>query len=153
MTPLHGDRRVRHRAVHSRLDLHLLSIGADDVVEDEHGDAPQAVSAGVPFLFVPVRDRTVLGRASLELVRWRELLAAAWAPHVYVFCRDAEGEGVDIRARMFAPAMNVAEDPATGEAPEPARAHGGESRRRRTVGAGGRGGGTSVRVGEGVLRI
>jgi hypothetical protein len=41
---------------------------------------------------------------------------------------------------MFAPAMNVAEDPATGEAPEPARAHGGESRRRRTVGAGGRGG-------------
>jgi trans-2,3-dihydro-3-hydroxyanthranilate isomerase len=63
-----------------------------------------------------VRDRGVLGRVGLDLVRWRALLATAWAPHVYVFCRDAEGAGVDLRTRMFAPAMDIAEDPATGGA-------------------------------------
>jgi trans-2,3-dihydro-3-hydroxyanthranilate isomerase len=93
----------------------LLGITADEVVDESDGDAPQAVSTGVPFLFVPVRDRGVLARVVVDLARWRELLASAWAPHVYVFCRDA-GSGADIRARMFAPAMNIAEDPATGGA-------------------------------------
>jgi trans-2,3-dihydro-3-hydroxyanthranilate isomerase len=57
----------------------------------------------------------VLARVSLDLMRWRELLASAWAPHVFVFCRDAAADA-DIRARMFAPAMNIVEDPATGAA-------------------------------------
>lgn len=93
----------------------LLGVGVDDVVDDPDGDAPQAVSAGVPFLFVPVRDRGVLARVGVDLARWRELLASAWAPHVYVFSRDA-ASGADIRARMFAPAMGITEDPATGGA-------------------------------------
>ena len=93
----------------------LLGIDADDIVDDPDGDAPQAVSAGVPFLFVPVRDRAVLARVALDLGRWRELLASTWAPHVYLFSRDAE-QGADIRARMFAPAMGITEDPATGGA-------------------------------------
>ena len=93
----------------------LLGIAVEDVVDDGDGDAPQAVSAGVPFLFVPVRDRGVLARVALDLARWRALLASAWSPHVYVFCRDAGGDA-DIRARMFAPAMGITEDPATGGA-------------------------------------
>jgi trans-2,3-dihydro-3-hydroxyanthranilate isomerase len=102
--------------VPSRAELSaLLGIGLDDIVDEPHGDAPQAVSAGVPFLFIPVPDRGVLARVGVDLARWRELLASAWAPHVYVFCRDA-GSGADIRARMFAPAMNITEDPATGGA-------------------------------------
>jgi trans-2,3-dihydro-3-hydroxyanthranilate isomerase len=93
----------------------LLGIEIEDIVDEPDGDAPQAVSAGVPFLFVPVRNRGVLARVAVDLARWRELLASAWAPHLYVFCRDAE-RGADIRARMFAPAMNISEDPATGGA-------------------------------------
>jgi trans-2,3-dihydro-3-hydroxyanthranilate isomerase len=93
----------------------LLGIAVDDILDDPDGDAPQAVSVGVPFLFVPVRDRGVLARVGVDLARWRELLASAWAPHVYVFCRDA-ANGADVRARMFAPAMGITEDPATGAA-------------------------------------
>ena len=47
--------------------------------------------------------------------RCASVACLAWAPHVYVYCRDA-ATGADIRARMFAPAMNITEDPATGGA-------------------------------------
>jgi trans-2,3-dihydro-3-hydroxyanthranilate isomerase len=101
--------------VPSRAELAaLLNVSEADVVEGD--DAAQAVSAGVPFLFVPVRDRGVLARVSLDLPRWRQLLATAWARHVYVFCRNPAGADADIRARMFAPAMGITEDPATGGA-------------------------------------
>jgi trans-2,3-dihydro-3-hydroxyanthranilate isomerase len=70
-------------------------------------------SAGVPFLFASVRDRAALGRARIDGAAWERHLADAWAPHVYVMTDDAEGDAT-LRARMFAPAMGIAEDPATG---------------------------------------
>jgi trans-2,3-dihydro-3-hydroxyanthranilate isomerase len=79
-------------------------------------DEPQAWSCGVPFLFIAVRDRATLGRIRLDPTEWRRCLAGYWAPHVFVFCRDPERQGSDLRARMFAPAMGIPEDPATGGA-------------------------------------
>jgi trans-2,3-dihydro-3-hydroxyanthranilate isomerase len=92
----------------------LLSLQGEDLA----GGALslQAVSCGVPFLFVPVRDRGVLGRAQVDVGRWREQLASYWAPHVYCFTVDAGPAGTDLQARMFAPAMGIEEDPATGAA-------------------------------------
>lgn len=78
--------------------------------------SPRAVSCGVPFLFVPVRDREALGRAAIDPAAWKSVLADYWAPHVYVLTEDPELSGSDVRARMFAPAMGIAEDPATGAA-------------------------------------
>ncbi|HEX6912752.1 MAG TPA: PhzF family phenazine biosynthesis protein [Longimicrobium sp.] len=72
-------------------------------------------TGGVPFLFVSVRDRAALGRARIDAGAWERHLARAWGPHVYVVTDDAEG-GASLRARMFAPAMNIPEDPATGGA-------------------------------------
>lgn len=72
-------------------------------------------SAGVPFLFVSVRDRDVLARVRLHGGAWERHLAGTWGPHVYVVTDDAD-EGASLRARMFAPAMGIAEDPATGGA-------------------------------------
>jgi len=92
----------------------ILGIAADDILEDER-DRPCAYSAGLPFLFVPLRDRSVLQRVVLDLARWRETIAHSWAKDVYVFCHEGAGE-VDIRARMFAPAAGITEDPATGSA-------------------------------------
>jgi trans-2,3-dihydro-3-hydroxyanthranilate isomerase len=43
-------------------------------------------------------------------------MADSWAHHVYLVCLAAEGEGVDVRVRMFAPGSGVEEDPATGSA-------------------------------------
>jgi trans-2,3-dihydro-3-hydroxyanthranilate isomerase len=78
--------------------------------------APQAVSCGLPFLFVPVRDRRAVAKARVRIDRWEATLGGYWAPEMFVFARDAERPGSDIRARMFAPGLSVPEDPATGSA-------------------------------------
>lgn len=95
----------------------MLALESTDILGGD--DAPQAISCGVPMLFVPLRDRHAVGRARLDLGRWEELLAQTWAPHLYLFSHDAESAGADIHARMFAPALGVAEDPATGSAAAP----------------------------------
>jgi trans-2,3-dihydro-3-hydroxyanthranilate isomerase len=77
---------------------------------------PQAVSCGLPFLFVPVVGRDAVARARINLASWEKHLANAWASMIFVFAREAERPGSDIRARMFAPGISVPEDPATGSA-------------------------------------
>lgn len=77
---------------------------------------PRAVSCGVPFLFVPVVDRRALARARISHDAWRTSLEDYWAPDVFVLALDPELPGSTLRARMFAPAKGVAEDPATGSA-------------------------------------
>ena len=92
----------------------LLSIPPDAIGD---GDlAPMAVSWGVPYLFIPVRDRRTLGRVRVNTAVWEDAVAGFWAPHLYVITRDVEHAGSGIRARMSAPAMGIAEDPATGAA-------------------------------------
>ena len=87
-------------------------------IQDLHPGPPEAiaVSCGLPFYFVPVRDRAALGRAVLNFPVWQKELAGSWGEHVHVYCTDPELPGSDLRARMFAPAAGVPEDPATGSA-------------------------------------
>ena len=92
----------------------LLSVEVADLTGGTW--SPQSLSSGVPFLFVPVRDRNVLKRARVKLDRWEAILKASWAPEVFVFSRDPEREGSHIRARMFAPGLGIGEDAATGSA-------------------------------------
>jgi trans-2,3-dihydro-3-hydroxyanthranilate isomerase len=99
----------------------MLGLESADILSGD--DAPQAISCGIPLLFVALRDRHAVGRARLDLGRWEELLKHTWAPQVYVFSHDAERPGADIHARMFAPAFGIAEDPATGGAAAPLAGH------------------------------
>ena len=92
----------------------LLSLEVADLTGGAW--SPQSVSTGVPFLFIPVRDRSVLKRARVRLDKWEATLKASWAPEMFVFSRDAELEGSNIRARMFAPGLGIGEDAATGSA-------------------------------------
>jgi len=92
----------------------LLSIEVADLMGGTW--SPQSISVGVPFLFVPVRDRNVLKRTRVKPDRWEAILKASWAPEVFVFSRDPEREGSHIRARMFAPGLGIGEDAATGSA-------------------------------------
>ncbi len=91
----------------------MLGLEPGDLAADS---APAGWNCGVPFLIVPVRDRGVLSRAAVVTERWRGVLSQWWATEVLVICRDPERAGSDLRARMFAPAMGIAEDPATGAA-------------------------------------
>lgn len=92
----------------------ILSIAPEDIRQDQF--APEAVSCGVPFLFVPLRDLDALKRARTNLTAWENSLANYWAPQMFLFTTDSGEAGVDIRARMYAPSMGIAEDPATGAA-------------------------------------
>jgi trans-2,3-dihydro-3-hydroxyanthranilate isomerase len=92
----------------------MLSLEAEDILGGAW--APQALSCGLPYLFVPVRDRATVRRARVRLDLWESILKSYWAPHVMVFSRDGERAGSDIHARVFVPGLNVPEDPATGSA-------------------------------------
>lgn len=91
-----------------------LSLPTDAILTGEH--APQAYSCGLPYLFVPLRDRSALAGARLQRDRWETLLANYWAPHLYLITFDTGSPYVQLRARMFAPAIATDEDPATGSA-------------------------------------
>jgi trans-2,3-dihydro-3-hydroxyanthranilate isomerase len=87
----------------------VLALDPGDILTGD--DSPQTVSCGVPFLYIPLRNRDALSRARVRPDRWESLIADTWAPHLYVFAREPE-----LRVRMFAPAMGIPEDPATGAA-------------------------------------
>lgn len=92
----------------------VLGLDVADLLDDPW--MPQALSCGLPFLFVPVRDLAAVARARLRMDVWESTLKDAWASEVFVFARGGERPGSDFHARMFAPALNVPEDPATGSA-------------------------------------
>jgi trans-2,3-dihydro-3-hydroxyanthranilate isomerase len=92
----------------------MLSLRPEDLAGDEM--PPEAVSCGLPYLFVPLRDRDAVARARLRLDLWEQTLGGYWTDDVFIFALDPEREGSDVRARMFAPGFGVPEDPATGSA-------------------------------------
>jgi trans-2,3-dihydro-3-hydroxyanthranilate isomerase len=89
----------------------VCSLTAEDLARWAE---PQIVSCGVPFLFIPFRDRQVLARARGRLDRWEAIMPGV--SEVYLVTRDPELPGSDLRARMFALGLGIAEDPATGAA-------------------------------------
>jgi trans-2,3-dihydro-3-hydroxyanthranilate isomerase len=89
----------------------MLSLAEADLLP---GHA--AYSCGVPFLFLPVRDRAAIARVKLRTDLWEKLLSGWWAKSVFTFTTDTLAQDAQVHARMFAPAMGVAEDPATGSA-------------------------------------
>ena len=99
----------------SRDDLaRVLGLEVDDLLGGEW--SPQAMSCGLPFLFVPLHDRGAVARARIRMDAWEATLKGAAVSEVMVFAPGGERAGTDYRARMFAPALNVPEDPATGSA-------------------------------------
>lgn len=89
-----------------------ISIDPKEVVTKTHG--PQVVSVGLPFIFVELRDRSVLERARINMNGFEALAAQDVMPDVFLYTRSTDG--FDVRARMFAPLSGVPEDPATGSA-------------------------------------
>lgn len=92
----------------------ILSLDAKDLV----GGAlsPQGVSCGIPFLLVPLKSVDAVQRARVRMDLWEATLQRSWAPEILVAARDPEAGEHHWRARMFAPGLNVPEDPATGSA-------------------------------------
>jgi trans-2,3-dihydro-3-hydroxyanthranilate isomerase len=89
----------------------ILGLGIGDLGSE--GEGVRTISCGLPFVLVPVRAPEVLAAISLDVGLWRQTLMGQWAQELYVYARGYDGE---LRTRMFAPAMGIPEDPATGAA-------------------------------------
>jgi trans-2,3-dihydro-3-hydroxyanthranilate isomerase len=91
-----------------------LSLDPSDLLDGEW--SARGFSCGVPYLFVPVRDREVVARSRIQLEAWERALKGTWAPEIFVFARGGERAGSNLHGRMYAPAFGISEDPATGSA-------------------------------------
>ena len=86
-----------------------LSLQPDDVL------GAFCAGVGVNFTFVQLADRPAVDRTRLDRQAWASALANRWGPQIYPFSGPLE-DGAELYARMYAPALGIAEDPATGSA-------------------------------------
>jgi trans-2,3-dihydro-3-hydroxyanthranilate isomerase len=70
---------------------------------------------GVPFCFAQLNSNEAVDRAAINRAAWAATLSRAWSPHIFLFAGNLR-DGGKLYARMWAPALGVEEDPATGSA-------------------------------------
>lgn len=91
----------------------LVGLDRADVLEV----TPQIFSAGNPTVFIPVRGKAAVDRASVPDLRTLAEFKAGFPEPLCVFVFAPTPEGA--YSRMFAPEHGVFEDPATGSATGP----------------------------------
>jgi len=87
------------------------------VLSIEPAEVSQSFFAGVglPFCFAQLKSNEAVDRAVVNRAAWTATLSRAWSPHLFFFAGDLQ-DGGNLYARMWAPALGVEEDPATGSA-------------------------------------
>lgn len=90
----------------------LLCLSRQDLLP---GASPHVVECGLPYTLVAVKSQEALSRVDLRMDIWRRTLAQTPAPTVVAFTPDVSAPHC-ARARVFAPALGVREDPATAPA-------------------------------------
>jgi trans-2,3-dihydro-3-hydroxyanthranilate isomerase len=87
------------------------------VLSIESSEVSQSFFAGVgvPMCFVQLNSNEAVDRATIDRAAWTSTLSRAWSPHVFFFAGDLR-DGGRLYARMWAPALGVEEDNATGSA-------------------------------------
>jgi trans-2,3-dihydro-3-hydroxyanthranilate isomerase len=115
LAQLSAARRPEHGPAPPPVDeiAEVLSLATGDIMLEP---LPAAVSCGVPFLFIMLRNVDALARAQIRHAAWQRTFAHYWAPHIYLLVPAEADSSTTYRARMFAPAMGITEDPATGAA-------------------------------------
>lgn len=79
---------------------------------------PSLWSAGVAFVMVPVHDLAAAAVVEFDPALWERCapFAEGRLASAYLYCRGGVNHNARFHARMFAPDMGIAEDPATGAA-------------------------------------
>jgi len=98
----------------NELIAEALGLDPADIGFENH--APSRFKVGGPFNFVPVRNLDALTRAKPVMSRWKAGFGHDEHNDAYVYCRETRSHDSAFHARMFAPEMGIAEDPATGSA-------------------------------------
>jgi trans-2,3-dihydro-3-hydroxyanthranilate isomerase len=79
----------------------------------------EVVSCGVPFLYVPIKSLAAMRAIQFRRDVWERTLRDFEASQAFLFTQEVEVAGSTVHSRMFAPAMGIVEDPATGAASGP----------------------------------
>ena len=131
-----GEKRVRAtftapvipRAMDGEFDRAAVAAALGLAPDDIRADHPIAAHEGGPsFLYVPLASLDALARARPTEPHWSGAMlrtpptpGATAGDSTYCYAPDPEGDpkgdGMTFRARMFAPAGNIPEDPGTGSA-------------------------------------
>lgn len=98
----------------------MLSLELDDLLD---GIPPQVLSAGVPYLYVPITGLNAIKKVKLRQDLWHDFWGKAEPVDIYVFTMETVDTGATAHSRMFAPTMKIVEDPATGAASGPLGAY------------------------------
>jgi trans-2,3-dihydro-3-hydroxyanthranilate isomerase len=93
----------------NKVAAEVLSLKEGDVLDTWNG------SVGLPFNFVHLKSKEAVDRAALNRAAWASRLEKSWSAHLFFFSGDL-APGSTLYARMFAPALGMEEDPATGSA-------------------------------------
>ncbi|MFO0994132.1 MAG: PhzF family phenazine biosynthesis protein [Hyphomicrobiales bacterium] len=91
-----------------------LGIEAAEIGFGRHGLGLH--EGGPRFFHVPVASRETLAKCRVIEPMWTEVTEAMGVDNAYVYARGGDSEKTSFRARMFAPAAGIPEDPATGSA-------------------------------------
>lgn len=98
----------------------ILSLTSADL----DANAPvQVLSSGEPFMFVLVKSLEAIQRIHLRHDKWADSLAGTNAENIFVTTTETVYDNSTVHSRMFAPALGIYEDPATGAASGPLGAY------------------------------
>jgi trans-2,3-dihydro-3-hydroxyanthranilate isomerase len=98
-----------------------VGVEKSDLVD---GLPVQAISCGVPFLFIPLASRAAVDRAAIDRKAFARCCETAGVEELGTFFfttdkGDTANPRETVYSRMLAPAFGIAEDPATGGASGP----------------------------------
>lgn len=76
----------------------------------------QTVSTGLPTTIIPLLNRRALQSVSIDQSAYQRFANTAETRTILLFCLDPRNSTHDLAVRVFAPALGLIEDPATGSA-------------------------------------
>jgi len=107
----------------SSADRHRL-VAALRITEDDLGDGPiEIVSTGHSKVMIPLRNRSILNDLKPDLPALTSISRDIGCNGYHLFTLANPDPGILAHARMFAPAIGIAEDPVTGNANGPLGAY------------------------------
>ncbi|MDE2062931.1 MAG: PhzF family phenazine biosynthesis protein [Bradyrhizobium sp.] len=99
--------------ISAELIASACSLSVSDIETKNH--RPCIASCGAPFILAELKGRAKLAEAAARSDIFMREVAKQPATSIFIYTQVAE-DGLDIRARMFAPHHGIPEDPATGSA-------------------------------------
>jgi trans-2,3-dihydro-3-hydroxyanthranilate isomerase len=118
--------RVHGTSVSARMAIDVEQARVDDAIESDGAEEAAGLnrrsvvdafraSLGLPFTFLQLATPELVDGIQFNQSAWLESCGKSWAKQLFVFAVQRD-DPTSVYARMFAPALGIPEDPATGSA-------------------------------------